>query len=826
VSVFEAKQRPTAAKVILEITTRNLGITRSLLLYRVLQLVSFPFIVVYFVSRTLKDKDYRPHFPERLGFLPRIFKRTDPNSIWLHAVSVGEVVSAIPLIKQLRAQHPETPFFVTSSTIAGRKAAERQASTLVDGVFYAPIDFVWCVRRVLRAIRPALLIVLETEIWPNLYAEVKRTGAGLAIVNGRISDRTWPRYLSARRFFCPILRLPDAILVQSSTDYKRYVQLGVPEERLEVAGNLKYDSALAPRKLDLPTFEAKQVWVAASTVGPNERGSARAHSVDEDAVVIRIFQHLRAEFPGLLLILAPRQPARFETVARKLRSAEVTFIRRSEMRAGQAARLRLPGVLLLDTIGELAGTYGSADVVFVGGSLAPRGGHNILEPAAASAPIIVGPHMENFAAIAHDFREASAMVQVKDEQELLRTARSLLADPQQAKSLGERGRTAVLKRAGAALRIAERLWPIYYGSYRRPPLGGLTRWPLQLLSYLWTAGGCWKRAHGEKMARSLPPLPAPVVSIGAITVGGSGKTPFTKYLTQLLLQRGDSPAILTRGYRKRSPQPNLVLSPGMDVAAAFTGDEAQIFLRSAQAPLGIGANRYETGKILLAQYPETDILLLDDGFQHARLAREVDIVLIDGLDPFGGGATVPLGRLREPLQALSRADIFVVTRAESTDRFEAIRRALARYNETAPVFRTRLIARRWRDYLSGETLQVPAGTPVAAFCGLGNPQNFWNTLDGLGLKVVFKWVFGDHHAYTPVEIQRTAHQARANGATMLVTTEKDRINLPDHLEQALKGMQLAWLEIELQLEDESGFFAAFDRALAGRPGSAAVKTPR
>ena len=824
--MFEAKQRPTAAKVILEITTRNLGITRSLLLYRLLQFVSFPFIVVYFVSRILRDKAYRPHFAERLGFLPRTFKRTAPNSIWLHAVSVGEVVSAIPLIRQLRAQHPETPFFITSSTIAGRKTAERQASALVDGVFYAPIDFVSCVRRVLRDIRPALLIILETEIWPNLYAEVKRTGTGLAVVNGRISDRTWPRYLSARRFFCPILRLPDAILVQSSTDFKRYVQLGVPEERLEVAGNLKYDSALAFPKMDLPRFGANQIWVAASTVGPNERGSSRAHSVDEDAIVIRTFQRLRTEFPGLLLILAPRQPSRFEAVARKLRSAEVAFVRRSGMQAGRAATLRLPGVLLLDTIGELAGTYASANVVFVGGSLAPRGGHNILEPAAASAPIIVGPHMENFAAIAHDFREASALVEVKDGEELLQAVHSLLADPERAKSLGARAHATVLKRAGAAQRIAERLWPIYYGSYRRLPIGGLALWPLTLLSYLWTAGGYWKRAHSEKVARSLPPLPAPVVSIGAITVGGSGKTPFTKYLTQLLLQRGDSPAILTRGYRKRSPQPYLVLSPGMDVTAALTGDEAQIFLRSAQAPLGIGANRYETAKILLAQYPETDILLLDDGFQHARLAREVDIVLIDGLDPFGGGATVPLGRLREPLQALSRADIFVITRAETTEKFEAIRRSLARYNETAPVFRTRLIARRWRDYPSGETVQIPAGTPAAAICGLGNPQNFWNTLDSLGLKVVFKWAFGDHHAYTPVEIQRTAHQARAHGAKIMVTTEKDRINLPDYLDQALKGMQLAWLEIELELEDEIGFFAAFDRALTGRPDPAAVNAPR
>jgi 3-deoxy-D-manno-octulosonic-acid transferase len=731
----------------------------------------------------------------------------------LHAVSVGEVSSAIPLIKQLRNSHPEIAFYVSCSTIAGRKAAARQLSPMVDGVFYAPIDYIWCVRRVLRTLQPALVIILETEIWPNIYAEVKRTGAGLAVVNGRISDRTWPRYLSARRFFCPILRLVDVVLAQSTTDRDRYLTLGVPAGRVENAGNLKYDAALAPSRASVPTFGATHVWVAASTVGPNERGSIHRHAVDEDDLVIRLFCQLKQEFPGLLLILAPRQEARFEAVAAKLRNAGLNFLRRTRMK-GDEAVLELPGVLLLDTIGELASTYRSADVVFVGGSLAPRGGHNILEPAAASAPIVVGPHMQNFAAIAADFLEGSAIIQVKDEAALLAATRTLLSDPSAAHRIGELARATMQRRTGVAFRIADRLWPVYHGANIRAPRSGVVYLLLKGLSLLWTAGGYWKRTRAEKLARSLPALAAPVVSIGAITIGGSGKTPFTKYLTHLLRKRGDVPAILTRGYRRRSPQRNLVLSPGVKIASAFTGDEAQIFLRSAEAPLGIGANRYDTAKLLLRQFPDTNILLLDDGFQHARLPRDVDIVLIDGLDPFGGRDTVPLGRLREPLAALSRADIFVVTRAERPERFDAIRRELALYNEDAPVFRTHLRARQWRDY-SGQPITIPRGARVAAFCGLGNPVNFWNTLESLGLQIAFRWTFGDHHSYTPVEIQRIAHQAKAHRAEILVTTEKDRINLPDHLQKLLKGAQLAWLEIELELEDEIGFFAAFDRALLG-----------
>ena len=754
-----------------------------------------------------------------------MFKRTEPGSIWLHAVSVGEVVSAIPLIKQLRYERPNTPLYLTASTIAGRRAAERQAAELVDGIFYAPIDFVWVLRRVIRSIRPALLVVLETEIWPNLYAEVKRTGAGLAIANGRISDRTWPRYLGARQFFRPILCLPDIVMVQGKADYERYLQLGVSRESLLLAGNLKYDAALAPAPLDLPTFGAEHIWIAASTVGPNERGSAKRHSIDEDDIVIRAFQKLSSEFPKLLLILAPRQPGRFNVVAGKLRRAGIPFLRRSGLKEDPNAPLRLPGALLLDTIGELSRTYALANVVFVGGSIAPRGGHNILEPAAAGAPIITGSSMHNFAAIVQDFLQASAMVQINSGEELTGAVRSLLLDKARANDLGTRARTLVLQQAGTSQRVAERLWSVFYNSHLQPPRTAPVREALKLLSYSWIAGGRWKRFNNERVTRLQPPLPVPVISVGGITVGGSGKTPFTNYLADRLRQRGQSPAVLTRGYRRRSPARSLVFGPGTKVSSALTGDEAQIFLRAGNASVGIGSNRYETAKILLSQAPETDILLLDDGFQHALMARDVDIVLIDGLDPFGGGDVVPVGRLREPLSALRRADIFVVTRADNAHQFASIQARLRQFNDHAAVFRTRLIARQWLGYLSGAPVEVLRKRRVAAFCGLGNPQNFWNTLEGLGLEVVFFWAFDDHHAYTPLEVQRLAHQARAHGADLLVTTEKDRINLPENLDDALKQMSIAWLEIELELEDETSFFVIVDNMLAVRSREKANLVP-
>jgi tetraacyldisaccharide 4'-kinase len=782
---------------------------RPPLLYRTIQVIAFPAVVLYFAARLLTNRSYWPNFFERLGFLPKSFIRTKPGAVWLHAVSLGEVASATSLLRQLRQLQPNTPLYVSVSTIAGRRAAAQQLNSLVDGIFFCPIDYASCVRRTLRAIRPALLIVLETEIWPNLYFEVKRTGAKLAIVNGRISNRTWPQYQGLRWFFKPVLQLADLVMVQSPTDFGRYCELGVPSECLSVAGNLKFDAAKATIPLMLPTFGAEKIWIAASTVGPNERGSVQRHNVDEDDIVLEAFEHLARQFPKLLLLIAPRQPTRFDEVARKLAGRHLHWQRRSQLQT----ELTLPGVILLDSIGELAGFYHLADAVFVGGSLAPRGGHNILEPAAAGAPVVVGPHMQNFESIARDFLDSASIHQIDNQKQLLAAIKDLLDNPAEARALGQRARQLVERRQGVSRQIALKLQPLYHSACIHQPHGALARLLLFPLAVLWEYGGTAKRDHSEQRAASLLPIPVPVISIGGITVGGAGKTPFASYLASALRQYGFSPGLLTRGYRRRYPAENLVFPAGAVVSPFLTGDEAQIFLRAGVAPLGIGAKRYETARILLNQFPQTDVLLLDDGFQHALMPRDFDVVLIDGLDPFGQDGLVPLGRLREPLSALDRAHAFVVTRAENDLRFKAICDRLRQYNDHAPAFRSRLVARGWRDYHSGQHLGSLVGRRVAAFCGLGNPQNFWNTLETLGLDVVFRWAFPDHHGYKPAELSRLAHQARLQGAELLVTTEKDRINCPDHLEAVIHPLELAWLEIEFELDDEAGFLSLLNPVL-------------
>lgn len=728
---------------------------------------------------------------------------------------MGEISSAVPLIRELRATHPKLSVFVSTTTVAGRRAAEQRLKDLAQGTFYVPLDYVSCIRRVQRTLRPALVIILETEIWPNLYAETRRSGAGLALVNARISNRTWPRYRLYRWFFGPVLRLANLIFAQTAKDRDRYEELGVPSDVMHLEGNLKYDAPSAAQPIQLPTFGADQVWIAASTVGPNEAGSVERHQIDEDDLVIRAFQELATQHRKLLLILAPRQQDRFDAVAAKLDAAGIPFLRRTTLEPEYRPTFSwplcsLPGALLLDSIGDLAGLYHLANVAFVGGSLAPRGGHNILEPAGVGVPVIVGPHMQNFEVIANDFQAAKAFLQIKNGDELAGAVQSLLADPARAVELGRRGQALVEKQRGASRRIGDKLWPLYYAATPQTIRNFAARLLLMPLAALWTAGGIAKR---RRALLDLRVLPRPVISVGGLTVGGSGKTPFTNYLATLIRRRGLRPAILTRGYRRRSPAKMLVFSAGSDVAPALTGDEAQIFLHAGKADVGIGADRAETGNLLL-RYIQADIFLLDDGFQHARLKRDVDIVLIDGIDPFGGGCVLPLGRLREPLSSLKRADIFVVTRILSPLRYRAIVEELQRHNPDAPVFMASTVTRRWRLCRPGARVdEMMQGRRAAAFCGLGNPQAFWNTLDILGIDVVFRWTFDDHHLYTPRELHRLMLQAQAAGADVLITTEKDRMNLPPGVETFVAPLDIAWLEIEYKLDREEEFLQLLSQKL-------------
>jgi tetraacyldisaccharide 4'-kinase len=790
----------------------------AIFLYRLLQILGLPFLVVYFLLRCLKDRRCFRQFGQRLGFLPDSYRQTREGAIWLHAVSVGEVFSASGLLRRLRAEIPRAPLYVSATTLAGKAAAEDKLRGLADGVFYAPIDYCSAVRRVLRTLRPRAVVVMETEIWPNLYREAKRAGCALVVVNGRISDRAAPRYRRLGWFFRQALAWPDAILAQSEISARRYLELGAPAEKVRVAGNLKYDfeprrAVEAVRELVTRTGP-KEIWIAASTTAPAEDGDP-----DEDAVVVEAFEALAR--PGLLLILAPRKPERFETAAALLRRKSLRFLRRSELCEG--ARIELPGVLLLDTIGELSSLFGLAHVVFMGGTLARRGGHNILEPAFYRRAIVVGPHMENFSEIARKFLGGRGVYLIPTGAELAGAVAKLLDDGALRAELGlTAGELAESERGATARAVAEidRYYWQAVPAFRPPaPLVALL-WPL---SRLWLLGGRWKRAWARPVR-----LATPVISLGGLTVGGTGKTPFVLWLAGRLKAAGIQPAILTRGYRRRASRKVTILGPGERAPVAQTGDEAQSYLRASIGPVGIGADRAAAARRIEERF-HPGVFLLDDGFQHFRLARSLDIVLIDALDPFGESQPVPLGRLREELQALRRADIVVITRVEAGQRLEGIEAVIRRYNPAAPIYKSRVVAERWQPRsVTAKPLADARGSepnhdrkgvevtgPVAAFCGLGNPESFWRTLEGLGIRPVLRRAFPDHHRYSAEELRELTQEARSRGAEALVTTEKDLMNLPDGWGDTTRPLEVLWLPIRFEIDAADELLARLRVGISG-----------
>jgi tetraacyldisaccharide 4'-kinase len=780
------------------------------LLYRAAETLASPAIFVYLLARAAKDRRYLSTLRERFGELSALWQKTASDAIWLHAVSVGEVLAAVPLLEELKRRSPQTPVFVSTSTLAGREMAEKRLAELARGIFYAPLDYVWAVRRVLRRIRPSVVVILETEIWPNLFREAKRIGCGLVIVNGRISDRALPRYRRFAPLFGPVLSLCDRIVVQSEEMRERFVMAGAPAEIVEVGGNLKYDFQLRPLAADspvrafitgsLPTVpvgagQGRPLWIAAST-------STDGRVEEEDDIIAA-----QRKLSGWRLILAPRKPDRFEVVAKKLEASGLRWARRSLL--GEPGVLSDADVLLLDSIGELAGTFEHADAVFMGGTISEMGGHNILEPALAGKPVIAGPHLENFREIEQHFEAHNAVMRITNGDELADAVRRAASDSQ----LGMRGFKAAQMKCGAALHISDSVMHLYetcYPSERKPQPAWMFLW---LLAQIWKAGSARDRA--KKLARQRT-LAAPVISVGNITAGGTGKTPVTLELLHDLAPL--KPGVLTRGHG-RNTQDIIVLPKGTERRpVSCTGDEAQLFLRVAHVPVGIGTERAMAGERLLGE-ADVRVLLLDDGLQHLQLRRDFDLVLIDALRPFGGGHLLPLGLLREPLEGLARANAFLITRSRATANLAAIVSVLRQYNREAPVYFAWLENRRWTNQ-QGEILDARALRDLrsVAFCGLGNPESFWLSLADVGVEPLEKHAYSDHHRYTPNEFRRLARHSREIGAQALLTTAKDAVNLCSEFQIIAEPLKVYWLEIGIGIDRKEDLLARIEQKIARRAG--------
>jgi 3-deoxy-D-manno-octulosonic-acid transferase len=412
-------------------------------LYSVLVLAFFVVVSPWFLYQAIRYKKYVASLGQRMGYLPVSFNMDAEHSIWIHAVSVGEVLTARPLVRDLRARYPRLRIFLSTTTLAGQQLARRSVQD-VDAVFYFPFDLNVFVRRTLNLVRPRLFVMMETEIWPNLLRECRKRGIKAAIVNGRLSQRSYPRYRLVRGFMRRVLADIDRFCVQSDESARRFIDLGASPSTVTVTGSLKFDS------LDLgPSLHARaRDRVLRHFRVPSTRPVVVAGSTmkGEEAAVLRAFRRLRSVAPNSLLILAPRHPERFGDVARMSREEGLKTVLRTELPIDAEPRA---DVVILDSIGELATIYQIASVVFVGGSLVATGGHNILEPAVFGKPIVFGPHMENFAEIASAFVNNGAAIQVRGERDLDETLRGLMTDPVRRARLGAAARALVEANRGA-----------------------------------------------------------------------------------------------------------------------------------------------------------------------------------------------------------------------------------------------------------------------------------------------------------------------------------------------------------------------------------------
>jgi 3-deoxy-D-manno-octulosonic-acid transferase len=414
------------------------------LIYDMLLLLAVPLLVPWYLCRYVRRGRLRKGIGERLGFIPRekCSLLDGSETIWVHAVSVGETMAVRPLLKALKARYPERKIVLSTVTETGRGIAEKLPDA--DLCIYFPFDFRFAVQSALEKVRPSLIVVVETEIWPNFLRHARLRGIPAVLANGRISDKSFGGYRRFSWIFRPVLENFSAFCMQTEEDARRIAAIGAPCSRVHVAGNLKYDIPVLivpqEKKEKLRAKYRIPVGVPVVTFGSTHQG--------EEAAVLAACLTLSGEGREFFLVLAPRHPERAGEVEELLQRCGISFSRRSTLT--ERSRMFNPGEsLLVDTVGELMDLYSISDLVFVGGSLVPVGGHNILEPASLGVPVLFGPHMNNFREIASRILGCGGGVQIEDSSMLTTVIRDLLDSPAARQEMGEKGARLLQEHSGS-----------------------------------------------------------------------------------------------------------------------------------------------------------------------------------------------------------------------------------------------------------------------------------------------------------------------------------------------------------------------------------------
>ena len=430
-------------------------------LYSLLYTLAFILMLPLFAVSAIFRGKHSAGFFGRLGFLPK-FKKDKRRVVWLHCVSVGETNAARPLVEAIKTSFPKHRLIVSTVTRTGQKLAKEIFAGSAECVFYVPFDWKWTVRRALRRFEPKVLLLMETEIWFNLIRETYKSGGRVAIVNGRLSERSFERYAKVKKFMKRVLGYLDFALMQENTDATRMMSLGLRASKARVTGNMKFDHDLDTQENSLTgelrdrfgiTSEAPLI-IAASTHAPEEKWILDAFK--------EVWKSSGQNLPRLMI--APRHPERFDEVAELIKNTGFSWTRRSEM---ASENNRTDEVILLDSIGELRAAYPLAEIVFVGGSLIPHGGQSVFEPAAAGKAIVTGPYTANFEAAVTEFLDKEAIVQIKSVTEkdaaskVAAELKLLLASAETRNELGKNALDTMDHNRGAAKRTVEYIAPLF-----------------------------------------------------------------------------------------------------------------------------------------------------------------------------------------------------------------------------------------------------------------------------------------------------------------------------------------------------------------------------
>ena len=800
-------------------------------LYDITALIVLIFIIPFFLVRSIREKGMIERLKQSLGFFPEhtLDKVEKKNCIWVHAASVGEIVATSPLIKEFHREFPKSPILVSVITTSGYEMANRIIKD-ADAIIYFPFDIPFIASRVLRRIRPRVFMPVETELWPNFLKNAREMKIPVMMVNGRISNKSVKRYKYLFSILRDMIGTVKFFAMQSPTDADYIRRLGAPDELVLITGNTKFDQTytdVSPEERkkildDLGLNNAEGIFLAGST-----------HKGEEE-FVLEAFQAVRKNHAHARLVIAPRDLIRTDEVIGLCKKAGFTVATRTEL---QKRAPNNEDVIILNTIGELGKIYSIGDVVYVGGSLVPHGGHNLLEPAAHGKAIVTGHFMFNFKDTHALFmnRKPQACITVNDDKELTREVVKLFNDPNHRKQLEEETLAIVLENKGASRKSAELLRKVLTEYESRNsiraidkvenlqtyfihlvhkkdvdgPILNLVAGVLYLFSLVYEQLVNCKLFAYKIGILSHRKLDCFVISLGNITVGGTGKTPTAQRLAREIHDMGYRVVILNRGYRAKWHGDVGIVSDGKNILmdAKEAGDEAYMLAKHLpEVPVLIGAERAVTGKYAIEHFG-AEVAILDDGFQHWQLYRDLDIVLVDAVNVFGNGHLLPRGTLRESISHVSRADVCLMTKVDQAENGsrEYIRDTFRKYNPDAKIVesvhqpRCFIPLAEWYVNIAGEGVDVEyiRGKKIMAVSAIGNPASFEQTLNDLGAEILESFRYPDHHEYTIKEMHDVLQHAENQDAECIVITEKDAVKIPREVAEADWKIQIYVICVEV-----------------------------